>query len=478
MFGPIRAVAVDDEPGHLLSITSGLSSVGIPCLGYWYDRDANELRPAPPEGGLPHLRLIFSDLNLAELGGVPDTPTLWSVVVHVLKQVVSKEAGPYLLVFWTGVEQRAADVRAMLYARADQLEGMPCPIEVLELPKSTFLAQSPEGKPFNEGLKEFYSALHGSIEDLRTAVAGAVATNANLNAVAAWESRAAESAAQTVNEVHRCARIDEPNLSNVGASLTRVVAKIAEAAAGSAAARAEPARALDAGMLDILVDQLGSSVDEPRYKATIATALGAVLNDEIAFAKRVSMHAELNTYFHIDRQVAGAKSWDRGVVVPARSPMSGNMLGFNAKELLFSEFLFPPEQFPEEKQDEMRGLMKEFQRTPEVVLIELGADCDHAQAHHRTRRYLVGVEVPERFILLTRHPKGGLRNGALELLGPWTIRGTNTFLLVSCRRFWTWQRREPPEVAEVRYRLRSSVVDKLLHRYSTWSSRPGIVEFR
>jgi hypothetical protein len=448
-------------------------------MGYWYDRDTSELRPAPPEGGLPYLRLLFTDLNLAELGGVPDTSVLWAAVVSVLKQVVSKDSGPYLLVFWTRVGAKAAEVKEMLYARAEQLDGVPCPIDVLEMSKAQFLVEPPKGKDFDEGLREFYAALHANIDKLREAVSAAVATNATLNAVSAWETRAADAAALSVNEVHRCARTDEQEPSRIGESLTRVVAKIAVAASGNVAAQAEPARALDAGMQDILIDQLGSSVDDPDYKGTVTAAVGQTLAGAIAFGNSVAMHAELNTFFHVDRQVATARSWDRGVVVPARPPMTGNVLGFNARELLGSEFLFPPELFPEAERDAIRALMQAFRPAAEVVLIELGADCDHAQDHDRTRRYLLGVEVPEQFMRLARaHDNGGLRNGALELLGPWMIGGAATYLLISCRRFWTWQRREPPPVHEVRYRLRSSVVDKLLHRYSTWSSRPGIVEFR
>ncbi len=479
MFGPIRAVAVDDEPGHLLSITTGLSTIGIPCMGYWYDRDTSELRPPPPDGGLPHLRLLFTDLNLAELGGVPDTSVLWAAVVSVLKQIVSKDSGPYLLVFWTRVGAKAAEVKEMLYARAEQLEGVPCPIDVLEMSKAQFLVEPPRGKDFDEGLREFYAALHANIDRLKEAVGAAVATNATLNAVSAWETRAAEAAALAVNEVHRCASTDEQDPAKIGESLTRVVAKIAAAAAGGAAAQAEPARAVDAGMLDILVDQFGSSVDAPEYKAMVAAAIGPTLDGEITFGDNVAMHAELNTFFHVDRQIATARSWDRGVVVPARPPMNGNVLGFNARELLGSEFLFPPELFPEAERDGVRALLQQFRLAAEVVLIELGADCDHAQDHDRTRRYLVGLEVPQQFIRLAKAPdNGGLRNGALEMLGPWKINDVPTYLLVSCRRFWTWQRREPPLVDAVRYRLRASVVDKLLHRYSAWSSRPGIIEFR
>src|SRR5436190_1888287 len=103
MFGPIRAVAIDDEPSHLLAITTGLSATGIPCMGYWYDRETSQLTPEPAKDGLPFLRLVFMDLNLVELGGIPETANLCAGVMSVLKQLVSKEGGPYLLVFWTQV---------------------------------------------------------------------------------------------------------------------------------------------------------------------------------------------------------------------------------------------------------------------------------------------------------------------------------------------------------------------------------------
>lgn len=478
MFGPIRAVAVDDEPGHLLSITTGLSTIGIPCMGYWFDRDTSELRPSPPEGGLPYLRLPFTDLNLAELGGVPDTSVLWAAVVSVLKQIVSKDSGPYLLVFWTRVGAKAAEVKEMLYARAEQLEGVPCPIDVLEMPKAQFLVEPPKGKDFDEGLREFYAALHANIDKLKAAVGAAVATNATLNAVSAWETRAADAAALSVNEVHRCARSDEPDQSKVTESFTKVAAKIAVAAAGGTAAQADPARALDAGMQDILIDQFGVSVEVPEYKQAVNVALGPTIAGEIVFTDSVAMHGELNTFFHVDREVASAKSWDRGVVIPARPPLDGNALGFNPVELLASEFLFSVDQVPKAKRADAPGHMQQLQQDPGIVLIEMGADCDHAQDQDRTRRFLVALELPQDLLYLASPSRDGkLRNGALELLGPWKLNGTVKYLVVSCRRYWTWQASTPPPGAPM-YRLRAALVDKLLHRYSAWSSRPGIVEFR
>jgi hypothetical protein len=446
-------------------------------MGYWFDRDTSELRPPPPAGGVPYLRLLFTDLNLAELGGVPETSVLWAAVVSVLKQIVSRDSGPYLLVFWTRVGAKADEVKEMLYARAEQLDGVPCPIDVLAMPKAQFLIDPPKGKDFDEGLREFYAALHANIEQLRQAVGLTVATNATLNAVSAWESRAADAAALAVNEVHRCARSDEQDPSKVSEALTKVVAKIAVAAAGSAAL-AEPARALDAGMLDILIDQFGSSVDGQEYKDAVTIAIGQTIAGEIAFTDSVAMHAELNTFFHVDRKVAAAKSWDRGVVVAARAPLDGDALGFNPLELLASEFLFPIDQVPRGKRAEAPGHLQQMQANPGVVLIEMGADCDHAQDQDRTRRFLVGLEVPQDLLYLASPSRDGkLRNGALELLGPWKVNGEVKHLLVSCRRYWAWQGSAPPPGVPM-YRLRAALVDKLLHRYSAWSSRPGIVEFK
>lgn len=476
MFGPIRAVAVDDEPGHLLSITTGLSAVGIPCMGYWFDRDTSELRPPPPEAGHPFLRVVFTDLNLAELGGVPETAALWATLVGVLKQLVSRDSGPYLLVFWTRVGAKAAEVKEMLYARAGELDGIPCPIDVLELSKGPFLVPAPGEKAFDEGLREFYGTLHANIDQLRQAIEGAVATDPQLNAVAAWESRAAEAAALAVNEVHRCARADEQDPSKVGGALKKTLAKIAVAASGSTAAQAGPARALDAGMLDIVVDQFGASVDEPEYVAIVQGAIGATVAGDINFTDNVAMYAELNTFFQVDREVGTAQSWDRGVVIAAR-PL-GTALGFRPYDYLTSEFLFPVELIPEDRRAGVAGHLKQIRQASGFVLVEMGADCDHAQDQVRTRRFLVGLEIPQDLLYLASPLEPGkLRNGALELLGPWKIDGAVKYLLVSCRRFWAWQGQTPPD-SEPQYRLRASLVDKLLHRYSTWSSRPGIVEFR
>jgi hypothetical protein len=94
-------------------------------------------------------------------------------------------------------------------------------------------------------------------------------------------------------------------------------------------------------------------------------------------------------------------------------------------------------------------------------------------------RFLLGLEVPVKFFELARfHENNKLRNESLQLLGPWRINGDVKYVLVSCERFWVRQDRKPHTPGKVKYRLRTSIINKLLHHYSVWTSRPGIVEFR
>lgn len=474
MFGPIRAVAIDDEPSHLLAITTGLSASGIPCVGYWYDRGSHQLRPAPPSGGSPYIRLVLMDLNLEELAGIPDPANLSGTVMDVLRQVVSKDAGPYLLVFWTQVGTKVEAVKSLLYQR---LEGIPCPIAVLELAKGPFLIKAPEKQDFNMALQEFYSELNSNIDKLKQSVKNTVESCPELSAVSFWEFRASEASARAVNRIAHYAREDVKDPLRLAESVQRVLAAIAIAASGAKAAKESPGRALDGGMVEILVDQFGASVEDSEYQKILQSAIGTALQGTPAFQNNLQMFAALNTFFHVDTEVSSATAGDRGVVISAK-PFNKGDLGFKPISHL-SEFLHPADTFPDAERAKMADLENTLRKSAEFVLVELGADCDHAQDRARTRRYLLGLEVPAEFLGLARFPTNNkLRSESLQLLGPWLIDDQIKYLLVSGERFWAWHDRKPHASGKVKYRLRASTINKLLHHYSQWSSRPGIIEFR
>ena len=466
--GPIRSVVIDDKPSHLIAIAAGLAGVGIPCMSYWYNRGRSRLVPKPKA---PHkyLRLIFCDLNLAALGANPQAEALEAVIEEVLKQIVAPDGGPYVLVFWTEVAGKVTTVRDLLYQR---LQGIPLPIAVLELKKAAFLPKTP-AKPMDLELamQVMYADLAKKLPALGKEVLKISSIRPEVNVVTEWESRATEAAAGAVNEIVVQARTDAADETMVGETLKNLLGYIGIAAAGTEPAAAQPARALDAGMGEILIDRFSASVDEKKYRKLVADTLGGVIAGPPTFKDGHRVASALNNYFHVDMNVKGIKGNDRGVVIPGAKHLLVTKLGMTHAQLLQSEFLHPEKNTPEGQ-----ALYAALPGNAQLVLVEIGADCDHAQPKPRSIRYLVGFEVPKKYKdLLVRKNKTMYPH--LHCLGPWLVSGSEMYLIVSTRRFITWQHSRPPS-GKVRYRLRTALVNKLLHDYSTWHSRPGVVEFR
>lgn len=486
-FGPIRAVVVDDNPVHLLTITNGLSAAGIPCSSHWFSRDSGELVPPPPEGGYEHLRLIFMDLNLQELTN-PDAQTLFYVAVDNLKKIVSPNSGPYILVFWTQVTSQAAAV-ASLFFEEGRLEGIPHPLGIENMRKGPFLpVVGNDVESFKEQMQSLFIDMSKKTDQLKDEIARITQGNSLLSTLSGWETRATVAAAQAINSIGEHGRKDAAeHHTEVAVSISTVLGEIAYEAVGKEIAAESPAKALDAGMIEILVDQFSSSVEEEEYAKNVKAAIGPAIGADRVFRNPEEMAASLNTYFHVERR-GPFKATDRGIVLAAEQLLTAEVLGKDPGTLLNSEFLQPVRKILAQRnvedaqkaavRAEINENLERLKAAAKLVLVEVGADCDHAQSKPRTLRYLVGLEVPAEFSEFIRDKNGKLVQEALQSLGPWDVNEGQIFLLVSCRRYWTWQQNKLPEHAQTKYRLRSSVVNKLLHHYTVWSNRPGIVEFR
>ena len=217
------------------------------CVGFWWDRASNEMRPAPPAGGMPFLRLVFMDLNLAEQGGVPDASNLATVVMSVLKQLVSPSGGPYLLVFWTQVGTRVEAVSKIIYERLEKVENVPAPVSIIELDKKPFLIKDPAKQDFSGTLKSFMRHCMETWMRCEPPVRKAVermnprCRRYRLGSRGPLRRQQARSTRFT-----GARRSTAPNPNAGSIRIQKVMAKVAVAAAGESAAHDNPAGALDA----------------------------------------------------------------------------------------------------------------------------------------------------------------------------------------------------------------------------------------
>jgi hypothetical protein len=156
----------------------------------------------------------------------------------------------------------------------------------------------------------------------------------------------------------------------------------------------------------------------------------------------------------------------RGAVFEVGNDTLKDLCGQEVQQLLDTEFL--PKASPS----------PELRTEARIRLIEIGADCDHAQRKPRTIRLLLAAELPVERLNPgqqkdTRKLEG--QHDALTVLGPWNIDKRNCLLLVSLRRFVTIQEWACPGSLKLLYRVRKPITDLLLYKYTTHSNRPGII---
>ncbi len=207
---------------------------------------------------------------------------------------------------------------------------------------------------------------------------------------------------------------------------------------------------------------------------------------------------QLNTDLHIESKVSpGLKRVARGLVLGAADDkVVVEFLGHKrASAVVWPEFLIGVDEFKKAAEqaaaDEHRNakwLADVYQRSVadkdeaekhcRVRLLEIGADCDHAQRKPRTVRLLCALEIPERFSHFLFQPgsERELKFDSLLKLGPWALGEAEPFLLVvSVSRFYVLQDWQLSGVLEPMYRLRKPLVDVALHKYASYSARPGYV---
>jgi len=93
-----RIVLIDDKKDEIEPVLNSIWSHGIPFL--YFDGTQKTLPNKPLEG----IRFVFLDIELRGMKGQPEK-TKASGVVAVLKKIISKDNGPYVIIFWTQHEE-------------------------------------------------------------------------------------------------------------------------------------------------------------------------------------------------------------------------------------------------------------------------------------------------------------------------------------------------------------------------------------
>lgn len=500
---PVRVVVVDDRPDHLFAIANALAVSGIPCVWHLYDSATNALTPPPPKDGYSDIRLIVSDLNIREIADAGREPKNLAGILlsDVLQPLLPRSPCPYGLVLWSSVQVKALEVAEFIgericHPRVPPEDRRSAPLSVGLMDKAKFVTALPTSGA-GVDMKTLLHEAAKSVADVQAQIMEALA-DPQLRLACAWETRVSEAAASAVNSVFTAAE-NHSTLGKLAPSegLREVLAKLAQEAAGKKDAKDNPGRALDDGLVDLLVDNLRSTDDADKYQIAINKSIGELLSGAPVSLSAVARQ-QLNTDLHIESKVSpGLKRVARGVVLGAKDEkIVAAVLGYKkASAVIWPEFLIGVDEFRKAAEqaaaDEHRNAKwladvhqravadkEEVEKHCRVRLLEIGADCDHAQRKPRTVRLLCALEVPERFSHFLFQPgsERDLKFDSLLRLGPWTLGEAEPFiLLVSVSRFYVLQDWQLSGGLEPMYRLRKPLVDVALHKYANYSARPGYI---
>lgn len=481
IFSPVRAIAIDNNSLELVSIVNGLAAQGIPCSAHLYD--SGDLIPAPPACGYPHLRLAFVDVNLLDASGF-DPKNLASIITQALRQVISPNSGPYCLIFWTSYSEKFNDIKPEVERQLD-LQKIPQPSLITYLGKGDVipLTNSKEAEAANVGLREYMEGQAKQADAFANSLQQVIRSSGSVGVVSAWETMLSEAASNTLGKLYSEAKRFKPE--NHAGGFADLLSTIAVEAIGQKNAKDDPLNALTEGLLDLVLDHLRSAQSSATAEIAVKTELQARIKAGVTNIPEDTI-ANINRLFQVELLPTPPSVISRGLILrPSELFLKEAGLTEGWQHFLWKEVLHDPIRLSGQHSKKEQLLARKVDVSTRVrpLLVEVGADCDHAQRKPRSHRFLLAAEVPKDLVrdFLASEDEGRRTpyvSDSIEVLGPWPIGEHASAVAVCCKRFLSHQVDKLPEDCESVMRLRGSLVNHLLHRYSTLATRPGFISLR
>lgn len=450
-----RVVALDDKEEDLDVIVKALGRAGYSAIPYLFDlAEFNPLVTNPCAG----LRLVFSDIHLTPTSGIGSGGADHAAVIgNFLKKIVP--TGPYGLIFWSKHEADEHEIVAQLSSRANDI-GFKLPVFFGFMDKKSI------------GIHPGGDANEVDYEKLRGLIREQVDKSPALKVVMDWEERVLLSAARASNSLFdvvstRSAESKE-KLTDPAAWLD-LLAYLSQEAVGLESAAHNSRAAIDNALLPVLEDQLRVNLNaEAEPECPISRKLTEQGGKKIKYPPEINTYS-LNSFYLVESLCQGDISCStRGAVsFPKDNAADFIATKFGAEwiDILYDEFII----FPKEKSKN-----QDLATRTKACFISLSAECDEVQGKIPSHRYLLGACVDKSDI--KEFNKQGLARAALQEIGRVKIDGSERILIVSCRRFISEHSGVELPLKPVA-RLRRSTLDELIHHYTTYARRPGVMRF-
>jgi len=462
----INAVVIDNEIEDIIGVTTALAELGISTLPVHYQEPTaalalcKKMSTASP-------RVIITDIQLRDGGAAPTTSDL-SAVAACLGNIVSSTKGPYVVLAWTSKPEALDELKVRVTEYFEKI-GIRLPMYFDRICKNECSIGEKEYSAA-EILKQFQVHLAGQ---------------ASVRALMHWECSVLQAAIESVNTL---AGLDTD-------TLPQNLKSLAVSVAGSNLKGFE-ATAINEAFSYVLKDKLGL-LSLTEYTREVWDNVFSNTEGEVP---ETSKH-QLNTILHVETSpqdiiICPGDVWVSGKPKLLFQQVDVGKEAHNQSERMKDEFLTltqkghdldsqtRTETNPKAKaklqssyQESCATPLRNAKQACQIAMIEISPACDFANQKKPLKTIALGVLIPVDSITNEVHLKQSDSTIVVKIV----LDGTNYQLGFSSKYITALSEKlilSDQLKLTKKLRIRESLLQSWIHRFSAYNSRIGTISFQ
>ncbi len=409
------AAIVDDNYNDAWPMIRILSSNGISVV--YYSGDLEDLPDSPPGG----IRVLFLDLWLND---AMELKTRISKLINVLKKLIGKENGPYLIIVWTSHKEDLRNLKKAIDANASDFMK---PIECISIDKQ----KVKEGPGYNTS-------------KILERIKNAIRKHPALEFLMSWELFSLESVRRTTNLL-------TSEKGNSDEDVRCLIQGLARSEVGDKASE-DPSLATVSSVFvlnKILLDELDSNASSGKFQLNNISepCTGTNGMDDTA---RETFNRKLNIRLST-----------------SESTHPGNLFAIDGETVQQAQWDIPD-----------MHLEKGHTCTNTKVLVEVSPLCDYSNGKMEVLRFLPGYLFESDEGSGKPKFKNNGQTGYIYCSNPFRLEGSKSFWLsLNMRYFFTSDRSILDKLVKPKFTIRETMLIDIQHRLANHISRVGVDSF-
>jgi hypothetical protein len=438
-----KIIIVDDIQSQLDTLSAAFLDNGIGCRPLLYENTYNE--------PLLNIRVAFFDLNIGEktvndTGKTPEeieklNSAVYNDLAIALNQYISKENGPFALIFWTRNKKIVEGFISYMQNPARGYSDTASPILIDCIDKDEVTKENLPDKLLEILNKEEIKFLFN------------------------FETKANEAAEKTIDKLYEIIPKDEKWGENevLFDNLGKILSKIAASTLGFDYSKENPNKAVYEGLLPLLNNELINSDSEVNWETILASLYsGKIVSPDDIIQRKV------NSVFHIESSNLSKDT--RGAVIEIDKTNLEHINSLNIEEInaWFEKLL--------SIKDGKEELKAEIINNSKLIAIEISAACDYSNKKPRINKYILGALTPVINVEKDINQKGRIES-SYHLGGCDFNLGDENFQIWLNLNFVFGVRSDDPKLGESLFVMKKEIMDMLGNKYASHISRIGITSF-